>query len=98
MEFPRVLKKLHEEFPAIIKNNVEFPEEIKKVEFPGVLVLGLKIFKGSDNKICWSSTSEKKKILGREGVLNGSNPYSGIGQLFKSEPSNLKNDFLGNFS
>ena len=67
MEFPRVLKKLHEEFPAIIKNNVEFPEEIKKVEFPGVLVLGLKIFKGSDNKICWSSTSEKKKNSGEGG-------------------------------
>ena len=71
MEFPRVLKKLHEEFTAIIKNNVEFPEVIKKEEFPGVLVLGLKIFKGCDNKIFWSSRSEKnQKILGgREGVF-----------------------------
>ena len=33
------------------KNKVEFPEEIKKVEFSGLLVLGLKISKGFDNKI-----------------------------------------------
>ena len=44
MEFPGVLKKLQ----------VEFPEVIKKVEFPGVLVWGLKISKGYDNKILWS--------------------------------------------
>ena len=54
MEFPGVLKKLQEEFPGVKKNKVEFPEVIKKVEFPGVLVLGLKISKGCDNKILGS--------------------------------------------
>ena len=54
MEFPGVLKKFQEEFPGLIKNKVEFPEVIKKVKFPGVLVLGLKIFMGCDNKILWS--------------------------------------------
>ena len=54
MEFPGVLKKLQEEFPGIKKKQSEFPEVIKKVEFPGVLVLGLKISKGCDNKILWS--------------------------------------------
>ena len=44
MEFPGVLKTLEE----------EFPEVIKKVEFPGVLVLGLKISKECDNKILWN--------------------------------------------
>ena len=53
MEFPGVLKKLQEEFPGV-KKKVGFPEVIKKVEFPGVLVLGLKISKGYDNKILWS--------------------------------------------
>ena len=51
MEFPGVLKKLQEEFPGVKKNKVEFPEVIKKVEFPGVLVLGLKISKGCDNNL-----------------------------------------------
>ena len=54
MEFQGVLKKLQEEFPGVKKNKVGFPEVIKKVEFPGVLVLGLKISKGCDNKILWS--------------------------------------------
>ena len=54
MEFPGVLKKLQEEFPGIKKKQSEFPEVIKKVEFPGVLVLGPKISKGCDNKILWS--------------------------------------------
>ena len=40
MEFPGVLKTLEE----------EFPEVIKKVEFPGVLVLGLKISKEKNTK------------------------------------------------
>ena len=40
MEFPGVLKTLEG----------EFPEVIKKVEFPGVLVLGLKISKGKNTK------------------------------------------------
>ena len=44
MEFPRVLKKLQEEFPGVNK----------KVKFPGLQVLGLKISKGYDNKILWS--------------------------------------------
>ena len=30
-------------FQGLIKNKVEFPEVIKKMEFPAVLVLGLKI-------------------------------------------------------
>ena len=44
MEFPGVLKKL----------KVEFPEAIKKVEYPKVLILGRKISIGFDNKILWS--------------------------------------------
>ena len=54
MEFPGVLKKLQEEFPGVKRNKLEFPEVIKKVEFPGFLVLGLKIFKECDSKILWS--------------------------------------------
>ena len=50
MEFPGVLKKLQEEFPGIKKKQSEFPEVIKKVEFPGVLVLGLKISKEKNTK------------------------------------------------
>ena len=34
----------------LVKNKLEFPEEFKKKEFPGVLNLGLKIPKGCDNK------------------------------------------------
>ena len=41
-------------FQGLIKNKMEFPEVIKKVEFPAALVLGLKISKGCDNKILWS--------------------------------------------
>ena len=46
MEFPRVLKKLQEEFPGVKKHRMGFPEVMKKVEFPGVLVLGwgIKVF------------------------------------------------------
>ena len=39
---------------GLIKNKVEFPEVTKKVEFPGVLVLGVKISKVCDDKILWS--------------------------------------------
>ena len=51
MEFPGVLKKLQEKLLGLIKNKVEFPEVIKKMEFPGVLVLGLKISKGCERNL-----------------------------------------------
>ena len=54
MEFQGLWKKLKEEYPPLIKNKVEIPEVIKKMEFSGVLVLGLKISKECDNKILWS--------------------------------------------
>ena len=54
IEFKGVLKKLQRNFQGLIKNKMEFPEVIKKMEFPGVLVLGLKISKECDNKILWS--------------------------------------------
>ena len=38
-------------FQWLIKNKVEVPEVTKKMEFPGVLVLGLKISKGCDNNL-----------------------------------------------
>ena len=53
MEFSGVLKKLQSNIQGLIKNKVEFSEVIKKVEFPGVLVLGPKISKECD-KILWS--------------------------------------------
>ena len=54
MEFPGYWKNCKRNFQGLKKNKVEFPEVIKKVEFPGVLVLDLKISKGCDNKILWS--------------------------------------------
>ena len=54
IEFKGVLKKLQRNFQGLIKNKMEFPEVIKKMEFPGVLVLALKISKECDNKILWS--------------------------------------------
>ena len=51
MEFQGLWKKLKEEYPPLIKNKVEIPEVIKKMEFSGVLVLGLKISKGCDNNL-----------------------------------------------
>ena len=54
MELSGVLKNCKRYFQGLIKNKVELPEMIKKVEFPGVLVLRLKISKGCDNKILWS--------------------------------------------
>ena len=69
-------------FPGLIKNKMEFPEVIKKVEFPGVLVLGLKISKRCDNKILWSFQEWKKLWEGK--VLDSSNaPQSSC--LFFSE-------------
>ena len=38
-------------FQGLIKNKVEFPEVIKKMEYSGVLVLGLKISKEFDNNL-----------------------------------------------
>ena len=48
MDFPGLLKKLQEEFPGVNENKVEFPEVIKKVEFPVILILGLKNSMGCD--------------------------------------------------
>ena len=51
MEFQGLLRKLQEEYPGLIKNKVEIPEVIKKIEFSGILLLGLKICKGCDNNL-----------------------------------------------
>ena len=51
IEFKGLLKKLQRNFQGLIKNKMEFPEVIKKMEFPGVLVLGLKISMGFESNL-----------------------------------------------